>query len=337
MAASGGYWLNLAEAQKLTQTTLVPGVIEENIRRGGILASLPLVQVIGKSLTWNKEDTEREGREVAPGDQLTWTDNIKYTQKEVELKIVYDQTPLDHFVESTYGNINNYEAITLRGLRKGLLRRLEDRFVYADLTYGINEFDGLHAIGEEGAAALGVDENGALSIANMRSVQDEMKLGIDFWLMPFEIARRIDAFYQEAGSVTSGRSIVGSYWWDKNEMGMRIPVWNGVPIVRSDYLVAEDDGTGVGSNRRAKYTSGTKTYSIFAVKMGQIRELEGGISLAFGGERHDLGEFFKTVYFPNLENYDAAGLRLVAYASLAAGSKYAVGRIFDITDAAVTE
>ena len=50
MADSGGYWLNLAEAQKLTQTTLVPGVIEENVRRGGLMATLPMAQSMGQDI-----------------------------------------------------------------------------------------------------------------------------------------------------------------------------------------------------------------------------------------------------------------------------------------------
>ena len=149
MAASGGYWANLAEAQKLTQTHLVPGVIEENIRRGGSLSMLPLAQAMGKDITWNREDTEREARETSIGGLLTWTDNVKYTAVTKGLQILYDQTPLDHFVSSVYGDIQNYEAITLKGLRKGVIRRLEDRIIYGDLTYGTNEFDGLHALAEE--------------------------------------------------------------------------------------------------------------------------------------------------------------------------------------------
>src|SRR3990170_575325 len=110
MADAGGNWLNLAEAQKLTQETLVPGVVQEIVRRGGLLPLLPLMQVVGKSIKWNLQETERTGRRATIGSTLTWTDNITYEQRERELKIIYDQTPLNHFVESVYGNINNYEA-----------------------------------------------------------------------------------------------------------------------------------------------------------------------------------------------------------------------------------
>tara|TARA_Y100000310_G_scaffold339215_1_gene431203 strand:+ start:2784 stop:3806 length:1023 start_codon:yes stop_codon:yes gene_type:complete len=340
MAESGGYWLNLAEAQRLTQTFLIPGVVEENIRRGGILASLPLAQAPGKDLQWLRENTERTARQIAPGGQLTWSNSISTTPVTGELKITYDQTPLDHFVKDVYGTFNNYEAVMLRGLRKGLIKTVEDLLIYGDLTYGTNEFDGLHAWARSHNAYdtnLDIDEGGALSMANIRVLEDAMKLGIDYYLMGFEVARRIDALYHEVGSTTSNRSHLGSYYWENHQVLGRIPFLNGIPIVRSDYMVAEQAATGEGSDAMAKYSSGTKEYSIFAVKMGQIMEGEGGLTLGFGGAKHDAGEIFKTVYFPNLENYDAAGIRLVSYLGLFAGSSKAVGRIYGITDAAATE
>ena len=59
-------------------------------------------------------------------------------------------------------------------------------------------------------------------------------------------------------------------------------------------------------------------------------------SAAFGGEGNSAGEFFKTIRFENLEDFDAAGLRMVSYFALLAGSFKSVGRIFDITNVAVT-
>jgi len=339
MADSGGYWLNLAEAQKLTESVLVPGVIEENIRRGGLLSRLPVMQVTGQSLKWNRENAERLGSQVAIGQQLVWTDNITYTQYDRSLAITYDQTPLNHFVESTYGNINNYEAVVMRGMRKGMIRQLEDRIIYGDLTYGTNEFDGLHAWAADANANItNIDidmAEGALSLANLRVVEDEMRYGIDFWLFPPEILRRLSAFYQEASAGDANVAALGRFMFSPNQAGIPIPFWNGVPIVKSDYLVAEQANTGAGADARAKRSSGTNQYSVFAVKMGQVAEEDPGVTAVFGGPTHELGEFFKVRRFEDLEDYDAAGLRMVSYFMLAAGSGRSVGRVFDITDVAI--
>jgi hypothetical protein len=340
LADSGGYWSTLAEAQKLTESILVPGVIEEQIRRGSLVAQLPVMQVKGQSVKWNRENAERLGKSTSIGTQLTWSDNITYTQKEISLEKVYDQTPLDHYVEEVYGSINNYRAVILRGLRKGVLRKLDDLATYGDATYGTNEPDGIHAWAEDNGnthSGLDVDEGeGALSLNNMRSVEDEMRYGIDYWLMPPEIMRRINAFYQEGESGATDRQRLGNFMWSRNDAGVPISFFNGVPIVKTDYLVAEQANTGVGSDARAKNSSGTNQYSIFAIKAGQIAENEPGMTVVFGGERHNLGEFLRLVDFPDLEDFDAEGLRVVSYFALASASARSVGRIYDITDALPT-
>lgn len=342
MATAGGFWTNLAEAQRLTQPFLVPGVIEEHIRRGGVFDRFPLAQGVGTSIDWRREKGERTAQEIGIGGQLTWTDNIDYTPKSTELKILYDQTPLDHFVSSVYSTMVNYEAVTHQGMVKGMLKRLEDRLIYGDTTFSNNslQFDGLHAWAYDNGqqtdgSNLDIDEAGALSLSNMRLMVDTMKLGTDFILMPYEIARRLDAFYQEGN--TGGTNIsLGSFLWAPNEAGMRVPFWNGIEVVRTDYLVAEQAATGEGNDAMAKYSSGTREYSVFFVKLGQVMLGEGGMTIAFGGKTNEAGEVFRTTFFPELEDFDASGLRLTSYIGTLAGSKYSVGRIYGITDVAVT-
>jgi hypothetical protein len=58
--------------------------------------------------------------------------------------------------------------------------------------------------------------------------------------------------------------------------------------------------------------------------------------LCFGfGNTKNAGDFYKLVRFDELEDYDAGGLRLVNYGNLLLGSKLCLGRIMDITDAAL--
>ncbi len=337
MADSGGYWVNLEEAQRLTQPTLIPGIIEEDLRRGGLLPRMPISQAPGTKIEWNREKTVRTASKVGIGGQLIWTDNIDYTPKEAELVQLYDQTPLNNFVRTQYGTMQNYRNITLRGMRKGMVLTLEDRLIYDDLSFpgvGGAEFDGLHAIAQENSGDLNIDAGGALAINDLRTQIDAMKYGVDFIFMPFQIARRIDAFYQEAGAGdTNTRQ--GSFIWAPNDVGKRVPFFNSLEIARSDYLVAEEAGTGEGSDKKAKFVSGTEEFTVFMIKFGQIAEQDPGLTLLFGGENHELGEFFRLDVFDKLESFDAEGLRLIGYTGLAAGSTMSVSRIHGITDVAV--
>lgn len=331
MSDSGGYWLNLAEAQKLTQTILVPGVIEENIRRGGLLSLMPIAQAPGYSITWNRESVERTANMMAVGDTLVWSDNVTYSQQNRTLSQMYDQTPLNKYVRETHGTYNDYRAITVAGMRKGMIKKWETMALYGDLTYGTNEFDGLHAWAAENSGDLNIDGGEtAPSLMNLRVLVDAMKYGIDFILMPFSLLRQLSSFYQEGGH--NANSLMGSFMWSPNDVGRPIPYWNGIPIIGSDHLVAEQANTGAGSDARAVQTSGINQYSIFAVKLGQVMEGQPGLTAAFGGEKHSLGEFFRLEVFDKLENYDAEGFRMVAYPAILAGSTMAVGRIYDVTN-----
>jgi hypothetical protein len=155
---------------------------------------------------------------------------------------------------------------------------------------------------------------------------DMMKLRPDLLLMPHEIARRIDAAYQEAG-IASWVGM-GQVSWGKNDVGARVTYFDGIPIVRSDYMTMTEPDGG-----EAK-TGGTNG-SIYAMHFGQLTE--GGLCMCFGGgEGEALGEIFVLERFDKLEDYDAAGLRLKAYVAMALGSTKALAHLSNITDAAIT-
>ena len=340
-----GHWSTLAEAQKLVQDELLAGVVEEIIEEGQLTAKLPVFQIDSKTVKYNRESVLPSAAFYDINEQLPWNAEVAYTtQVEVELKRVARQDVLDQFMRDTYRNPNDYRSIVLSEMRKGCMRAIEDKIIYGDTTYtSSKEFDGLHAfaaLNDTGGAADGVldiDEGeGALSLANMRLLMDSCKVGYNgmpssniFWLTGHELGRRIDAMLQEAG--IASYAVPFNMVFTANELGRRVTMFDGIPIVRSDYMVAEQVNTGRGTNARAKYTSGTKQYSIFLCRLGQI--MEGGLCMAFGGTGVGAGEFFTFRDFPDLEDYDAEGMRLKAYVALALGSTKSLGRIHDITDA----
>jgi hypothetical protein len=313
MADSGGHWKTLAEAQKLTQATRVPGVIEEDIKRNNPIDRIPVAQAArsGYRIEWLREKTTTEAavNEVDIGEALTWTDDVEYTEVSTELKRVYIQRKMDHFVESIYGNINDYKARKLLECEKGLKRKLGTRLIYADLTYSAGN-------------------------KHLRLMVDSMKAGVDEILAPYEIIRRMDAAYQEKGFASFvGPSFIAMGY---NELGKRVLFWDAIPISRTDYLLPEqaNSGTGSSSDARALHTSGDAQYSIFLVKYGSVMDQEPGICFAYGGTE-GAGDLYKLVMFDNLEDYDAGGIRLLTYGAVLKGSTMALARMFDIEDSAI--
>jgi len=340
-----GHWASLAEAEKLTQSMMLKGIIQTVIEGGQLVPRMPVKQVNGKDLVYNREKswTASDGAEfVDIREQITWNSDADLDQITTPLKRVARQDALDNFVADTYTNINDYRATMIQQLVKRATRFVEDKLIYGDVTYGsAKEFDGLHAMAEENTGNLDIDEGeGALALSNLRLLLTAMKihtLGKDnvILLVPSQIADRIDAGYAEGGLVRSGvthhmlqaSSMLG-------EAGQEITMFRGVPIVRSDFLVAEQANTGVGSDIRAKNTSGTEMFTIFGIRFGQTED--GGVALLFGGAGRDVGEVFKRTSFPVLEDYDSGGERVVSYLAPTLGAQHSLGRIYDITDAEVT-
>ncbi len=339
MADSGGHWKNLAQVKLLTESDLIGGVVDESPKRGGVLEMLPVRQAKGQSIKWNRSLTRRTATRVDIGAELVWMDNVDYTQLESELKIFYDQTPLNKFVRDVYNTFNDYAAQQMLELRTGIWETLEDAHVYDDTDYNSLQITGHHHWAVDNTGTDGdIDEGeGPLSLANMRKVRSYMRHGVDFIRMPFPILDQFSAFFQEAGHTPS--SLYGTFMWTPNQAGIRMPSWDGIPIIPTDYLVPEQANTGAGSNVRAKHSSGTEMFSIFFIKMGRpaFSANDPGVIMTFGGDTHANGQFFRPEFFPTLQNYDAAGLRVVNYSNQIAGSTLSVGRIYDITNTPVTE
>lgn len=348
MALSGGTFKNLAEVIKLTYPTLIPGVIFEGMKRGNPADMIPFAQAnhSGEKIKWLREAAgyEDDVTNIGRGGQTTLKESLEYTEKEVTLKTCYDYKKMDKFNPAVHQTVNNYEKLQLESMIRGVTMKLGDKIIYDHTAYDAAglQMKGLHAWAADNyGEAWDIDEGeGALSLMNCRTLADELKYDFDFWLMPFCLARRIDAFYQEAGSAGLAYNAAGPLGlisYGPGDKATRTQFLCDKPVMRSDYMLAEQANTGAGSNARAKYTSGTKMYSIFAIKLGQgsLAQEDPGTKVAFGKTEGD-GQFFNLEYFDKLEDYIASALRLSANTEMILGSKWAIGRIWDITDAAVT-
>jgi len=334
VADSGGHWANLAEVEKLSQSKLLKGVVDIAPKRGPVLSELPIRQVSGLSTKWNRSDARRTATRMAIGQELLWTDNVTYTQMDLRLAQFYDQTPLNKFVRDVYKDKTDYATQQLLEMRTGIIETLNDALIYDDSDYTGLHMRGLYHWAVDNVGTDGYIDNGeaALSFMNVRKVLDYMSHGCDFMVMSYSLARYIDQFYQDAGP-TSWAGTMGRIVWDKDEIGKPMMVWAGTPIIRSDYMVAEQANTGAGLDARAKYSSGVAMYSILFVCKGKAQKqmVDPGAIIHFGGEDRESGELFKVERFDKLEKYDAAGLRLVSYLNLGVGAPRACCAIYDIT------
>ena len=324
-----GFFKDLDEVHKLTQPMLLSGVVEEIIKVGGIMPKLPIEVVRGKSLKYNREKSLPAGGFYDVHEAIPWTSTVEFTvPMEVELKRIIFNAMLDRFVH-TYENINDYEAIMVSLIAKGLAQTLEQTLVYGtDATQGLGTkaFSGLWQLCDSAMRIKNHGTGGPLSLSKLRLLLDTVKFRPDMLLMPFSVASRIDAAYQEAG--ISSFVGPGRISWANNEAGQRVTLFDSIPILRSDFMkMTEGDSS--------PYDGAQANGSIFAIHFGRIAE--GGVSLLLSEQGAGAGAagFFKVVKLDELEDYDASGIRFVLYVALAVGSTKALGHLCNITDAAV--
>lgn len=331
-----GTWDSLSEAQKLTQATLIPGIIPEYEKKGGLLMTnkMPIAQASGQTIVWNRQTSVGSAQAIAPGGDTVWTADTSYDQQEVTLREFYDQRLLDRYIKAIYGTYNNYEEIQLKTSVAACIDTIEDWIFYGDETYtDTNEPDGLHAWAAiQTGTDSDIDEGGALSLANVRLAIATMIFGTDLICVGKAIKIRLDAAAQEAEIKTGLQYTVDA-------LLRPVMMLDGIPVQQCDYLVAEQAATGEGSSAMAKYSSGTKEYSMFFLKFGNVQNQDPGVSLGFGSDESEgavEGRILNLDLFDKLPDKIAKGLRVWGYCNLLPGSKYSINRIYGITDGAVT-
>ncbi len=319
-----GFWNSLSEAQLLTQTVLLRGIIEEIIEEGQLIPRLPVTQIDGKDLAYNREKGTPSAAFYDIGEEIASQANEDYDQITTTLKRAIGQWDLDHFVTGTYRNVNDLDAVAITRARKGVARTVEDKLIYGSVSSSAKEFNGLQLLCaaamriNQGASATGA----ALSLANLDTLIDSVKPKPNLLLMNFEILRRLSAVGR--GGTTS-YPVVQMPESAGGDIQPMVTAYRGIPIVRSDYMLQTET---IASGDFTLKTGGA-TSSIIALRMGEVDD--GGVNLVTGNPAFELRKW------DHLENKDAGRIRLVWYLSLANGSTKSLGIIDGVTDVAVVE
>ena len=350
-----GYWKTADEAAKLSQYFLTPGMVDEHIKMGNPAGLIPSIRAgnMGLGVLWNRSkiDNSTLASDIAVqglGKIRVLKTGMEIDQMTATLKACNVSVPLDKFTNSIWKTVNDYEEDEFKNCQDGLLKKLGDKVIYDNETYNSIQMAGLHEIAARNYTSVAanqlIDIDGgetAFSIANLRKLRREMKYGVDHFLVPTWFPDYLGAAYQEHGFAALASGTAGTFGqisFTTNEIGMRVYSFDGIPLIPSDYMCAEQANTGVGSNARAKNTSGTAQYSLFGVKrgIGGIGQVSPGLRLLFGNVP-DERDFFTFEYFDKSETIvDTKLMGLTTYTQHIPGSKYSVGRIFDFTMAAIT-
>src|SRR5215210_4463524 len=130
------------EAAKLTQDMMLKGVIETIVTESMILELLPLMEVTGTAVTYNREATLPASTFYDVGD--TWTEATPtFTGVTAALKILGGDADVDNYLQATYADPNDIEAETVASRAKAVAHAFSDAFFNGDIAVDAKAFDGL--------------------------------------------------------------------------------------------------------------------------------------------------------------------------------------------------
>ncbi|TVR76957.1 MAG: phage major capsid protein [Sphaerobacteraceae bacterium] len=237
-----------SEAAKLTQDMMLRGVIETVVRESSILAVLPFMQVVGSALTYNREATMPEASFYEPGD--FWSaDSPTWTTLTQDLKIIGGDADVDNFLQQTYADPNDLEAVVLESRAKAVAHKWSDSFFNGDNGADPKSFDGLRELVPAAQTIDLGDDGGELNLDKMDELIDLVRPGRpDALLMHKRTRRKLSSLRRESGNLLET---------DVDAFGRRALFYDGIPLLVDDFMPIDEE-----------LGNGDDLSSIYAVKLG---------------------------------------------------------------------
>ena len=294
--------LTLSESAKLSNDVLVAGVIETIIQESPVLQRLPFIEVVGNSLTYNRENRAPTASFYSVGD--TWTESTPtFTQMAATLKILGGDADIDNFLKATRSNIQDLEAAVVQLKAKALQTKFEDTFVNGDRDADSNAFDGIDKLSTS-AQTVSMGTNGAtLTLDKLDEAIDKVKAGKPHLLLMSRRSRRkLTSLSRAAGS--------GLVVSDRNEFGQMVEYYDGIPVGVNDHI---------GDDKTAGTSSDCST--IYALQLGE--GAVAGLTAPGGLAVERVG---------SLETKDATRIRVKWYVALAVFNALKLARLTGVRD-----
>lgn len=294
-----------AEAEKLSNNTLVQGIVEEIIDRDHFFAFIPFSKVNSKALVYNRENTLAGADFLDPNDTIN-EEASTFTEVTAKLRILAGDVDVDKFLIETMGDTNDQVATQIMQKAKGVGRIFQAQVAAGDAAANVKAFDGLPKLVDP-SMEFAVDTNGGpITLDLLDQLRDMVKLGVDAFVMRPGTWRAIKSLLRALGGTTP--TMV-----EMDNFGYPIPAFDGTPVILNEFLAADE-------------TQGTETAScsIYAVRMNEVDGLHG----IYGGESAGI----RVENVGTVQNKDAYRFRLKWYASLVLRSTQSMARLKGVTN-----
>src|SRR3990172_3574592 len=294
--------LTLVEAAKLSNDTLLSGVIDTIAQESPVLQRLPFIEIVGNGLTYNRENAAPSADFYDVGDD--WDESTPtFAQVTATLKILGGDADIDNFLKATRSNLQDLEAAVVQLKAKALQHKFEDTFVNGDTASDAKAFDGVDKLSTSGQT-VSMGTNGAtLTLEKLDEMVDKLKGGKpDLLLMSRRSRRKLTTLSRATGS--------GILEQDRNQFGMMVTYYDGIPVAVNDWI---SDAKTVGSS--------TDCSTIHGLQIGEGALV--GLTAPGGLTVERVG---------NLESKDASRIRVKWYVAIALFNTVKLARLTGVRD-----
>ena len=279
--------LTLNESAKLSNDVLLSGVVETIVNESPVLQHLPFIEIVGNSLTYNRENAAPTVAFYDVGD--AWAESTPtFTQVTATLKILGGDADVDNYVAATRSNIQDLEAAVVELKAKAVQQKFDDTFINGDTDDNAKAFDGIDKLTPESQTVSMGDNGATLTLDKLDELIDKVKTGKpDMLIMSRRTRRKMNSLVRDSGS--------GFLQTDRNMLGRMVQYYDGVPIGISDWV---SDEQRAGTSRDSS--------TVYAVQFGE--EGVSGLTGSSGLQVERVG---------SLETKDATRTRVKWYVAVA--------------------
>ena len=301
--------LSLVESAKVTQNPLIAGIIESIVTVNQMYSFLPFDQIVGNALLYTRENAIGG---VAPvgigGGSNTIPAGAKtpatFTPVTTPLKAMIGDAMVDHFIETTMGNVNSQRGVQIASKAKSLGREYQRQLILGDSTDPL-EFDGLQKLMPAAQTIEAASAAYSLELLDETISKVTGKDGqVDFIMMPDVALRKHMSLLRSLGGATISevRTMPD---------GSQIQLYRGIPMMRNDYIPVTGTVTQTTDIYMGCFDDGSRKVGI----AGLTSQVQNGIFASYVGEAEATNDTITRLRF---------------YASMAIFSELGVAKLNDV-------
>ena len=326
---------NITQYKYLDRDAILKGVCEWIIKESPLIKKLPFKSIQGNAFKYNVELT-LPGASWMDFDQQVVTTSGSVAQRTTDIFMLLQDsnTPKANI---DLNSTQDPEKSDIALAAKAMAHEFENAFVRGQTSTlsTTKQFKGIMRMLAELETAATTDWDGlnneqvvlnsatsaVLTLAAIDTLIDQIKPGKpDMLLMGRRTNRKISALQRASGS--------GLQFTDPKEFGLRLPMYDSIPMLKSDFMPENlpDAGTSVTTistwNPNTAWADGVNNGAIFAIQLGEDKVC----GLQAGEMTHERETF--------VEDYHAIKNRFVWLCGAAAFRKYSLAALVNIDTSA---